>query len=163
VSRILSTADICDAYPGVAQVADQPYREYGAVRRFAGAVETVRCFQDNTLVGQVLEQPGEGRILAVDGGASMRVALLGDRLGALAVQNGWNGLVIEGCVRDVAALGDLPIGIRALGSTPRRSVKRGRGQIGVILRLGRMEVRSGWWMYADADGILTMPEEAVLE
>ena len=121
------TADICDAYPESVQVADQAFHNYGGIRTFSGQVETVRCFEDNTLVRQVLAQPGEGRILVVDGGTSMRVALLGDQLGALAVQNEWTGVVIEGCVRDVAALRGLPIGIRALGSIPRRSIKRGPG------------------------------------
>ena len=157
------TADICDAYPDRVQVADQPFRSYGGVSKFGGQVETVRCFEDNSVVRRALEVEGNGRILVVDGGTSMRVALLGDRLAALAIQNGWVGVVIEGCVRDVTALAELPIGIRALGSNPRRSVKRGQGQIGVMLRLGRMDVRSGWWLYADADGIVTLPHAAGLD
>lgn len=144
-------------------MADQPFGNYGGVRSFSGQVETVRCFEDNSLVRKALEQPGEGRILVVDGGTSLRVALLGDQLAALAVQNGWIGVVIEGCVRDVAALRELPIGIRALGSNPRRSIKRGQGQMGVMLRLGRMDVRAGWWLYADDDGIITLPHPAELD
>jgi regulator of ribonuclease activity A len=133
------------------------------VQNFSGQVDTLRCFEDNSLVRKALGQPGEGRILVVDGGTSMRVALLGDQLGALAVQNGWTGIVIEGCVRDTAALRELPIGIRALGANPRRSIKRGQGQHGVMLRLGRMDVRSGWWLYADDDGIVVLPHEAEFE
>jgi len=163
VSRIPPTADICDAYPDAVQVADQDFHDYGAVRTFSGQVETVRCFEDNSLVRHALGQPGDGRILVVDGGTSLRVALLGDQLAALAVQNEWIGIVIEGGVRDVAALRELPIGIRALGSNPRRSVKRGQGQLGVMLRLGRMDVRSGWWLYADDDGMITLPHPAELD
>ena len=90
----------------------------------------------------------------------MRVALLGDRLGAMALNNGWAGVVIEGCVRDSDALVELPIGVKALGTCPQRSYKRGEGQVGVMVRLGRMDVRSGWRLYADADGIVTLPHPA---
>lgn len=163
MSRVPPTADICDAYPDTVQVADQVFHNYGGVRTFSGQVETVRCFEDNSLVRHALEQPGDGRILVVDGGTSLRVALLGDQLAALAIQNGWIGVVIEGGVRDVAALRELPLGIRALGSNPSRSVKRRQGQMGVMVRLGRMDVRSGWWLYADDDGIVTLPHPAELD
>ena len=93
----------------------------------------------------------------------MRCALVGDQLGALAVANGWAGMVIEGCVRDTAALRRLPLGVRALGSNPQRSNKRGQGQISVMVRIGRMDVRSGWWLYADEDGIVTVPEPIHLD
>lgn len=155
------TADICDAYPD-AGVADVAFVDYGARTRFSGPVETVRCFEDNSMVRRALETPGEGRVLVVDGGGSMRCALFGDRLGALAVENGWSGLVIEGCVRDVAALRDLPLGVKALGSNPLRSIKRGQGQIGTMVWIGRMDVRPGWWLYADEDGVVTLPEPAQL-
>jgi len=156
-----ATADICDAYPD-ANVADLAFVDFGGAARFSGEVETVRCFEDNALVARVLESPGDGRVLVVDGGASMRVALLGDRLGAMAVANGWVGVVIEGCVRDTVALRSLPFGIKALGSIPRRSKKRGEGQIGAMVRIGRMDVRAGWWLYSDEDGIVTLPAPAVL-
>lgn len=156
------TADICDAFPNKVSVADLAFRDYGGISRFGGQVETVRCFEDNSMVVQALESPGEGRILVIDGGGSMRVALLGDHLGGVAVANGWRGVVVEGCVRDVAALRELPLGIRALGSTPQRSIKRGQGQVGVVLRIGRLDVRSGWWLYADEDGIISLPRPAYL-
>ena len=155
-----ATADICDAYPDYVSVSDLPFRDFGGVTTFSGQVETVRCFEDNSMVRAALEQPGEGRVLAVDGGGSMRVALLGDRLGALALSNGWIGVVVEGCVRDVAILRELPLGIKALGSCPLRSNKRGEGQLGLMVRLGRMDVRSGWWLYADTDGVITIPHVA---
>ena len=160
--RLTATADICDAFPDSVNVADLPLAIYGGVVRFSGQVETVRCFEDNSMVRAALETPGRGRVLIVDGGGSMRVALLGDRLAALAIDNGWTGVVVDGCVRDTAELAKMPIGVRARGSSPRRSNKRGRGQVGLMLRLGRLDVRSGWWLYADEDGVLTMPHEAIV-
>lgn len=161
MTLLTATADICDAYPDLASVTELPFRDFGAMTSFSGQVETVRCFEDNSMVRRALEGPGEGRILVVDGGASLRVALLGDKLAAQAVTNGWIAVVVEGCVRDTAALRELPLGVKALASCPMRSYKRGEGQVGVVLRIGRMDVRSGWWLYADADGILTMPGEAL--
>lgn len=157
MAKTLSTADICDAYPELVSVSDLPLRDYGGITTFSGPVDTVRCFEDNSLVRASLEQPGDGRVLVVDGGGSMLVALLGDQLAALALSNGWVGVVIEGCVRDSATLVEMPIGIKALGSCPRRSYKRGDGHAGLMLRIGRMDVRSGWWLYADSDGVLTVP------
>jgi len=156
------TADICDAYPRVG-VADLAFRDYGALTQFSGAVETVRCFEDNSKIATALESPGEGRVLVVDGGGSMRCALIGGRMGALAVENGWAGIVIEGCVRDVKALRSLPLGIKALGSNPLRSKKRGEGQIGTMVWIGRMNVQSGWWLYADEDGVIALPEPVNLD
>lgn len=156
-SIVPATADICDAIPDLVSVADLPFRDYGAVPAFFGEVQTVKCFEDNTIVRRALEQPGHGRVLVVDGGGSVKVALLGDELAALAIENGWGGIIIEGSVRDVSRLGELPIGIKALASSPARSNKRGEGSIGVMVRMGRMDVRSGWWIYADADGVVTIP------
>jgi regulator of ribonuclease activity A len=156
------TADICDAYPH-AGVADLAFRDYGSRTQFSGAVETVRCFEDNSKIATALESPGEGRVLVVDGGGSMRCALFGGRMGALAVENGWAGIVIEGCVRDVTALRNLPLGVKALGSNPLRSKKRGEGQIGTMVWIGRMNVQSGWWLYADEDGVIALPEPVQLE
>ena len=152
-----ATAEICDSNPK-ASVADLAFRDYGGSPLFFGPVETVRCFEDNTMVRRALESPGDGRVLVVDGGGSMRCALVGAQLGALAVANGWGGVVVEGCVRDIAALRLLPLGVRALGASPLGSAKRGKGHIGVVVRIGRMDVRSGWWLYADEDGIVTVPE-----
>ncbi len=157
---LTATADICDAYPVRASVSDLPFRDFGGVTTFSGRAETVRCFEDNSKVRAALEKPGDGRVLAVDGGSSMRVALLGDRLAALALSNGWVGLVIEGCIRDSDALLEIPIGVKALGSCPIRPNQRGDGHLGVMVRLGRMDVRAGWWIYADADGVLTLPHQA---
>ncbi len=157
MTDIPPTADICDAFPQ-AGVADPAFRSFGGLEAFAGPVETVRCFEDNSMVRKALEHPGDGRVLVVDGGGSLRRALLGDQLGQLAVTNGWRGVVVEGCVRDTAALAQLPLGVKALGAHPMRTTKRGQGQIGAMIRIGRMDVKSGWWLYADADGIVTLPE-----
>lgn len=157
------TADICDAYPNHAPITDLSFHDYGAIARFGGEVQTVRCFEDNSMVRTALEQPGEGRVLVVDGGGSMRVALFGDQLATLAIESDWAGILIEGCVRDAAALGSMPIGIRALGTCPQRSQKRGQGQIGAMVRIGRMDIRSGWWLYADEDGIVVLPHQVDLD
>ncbi|MFC4454441.1 ribonuclease E activity regulator RraA [Deinococcus sonorensis] len=147
------TADLCDAHPEV-QVAEPIFRDYGGQLAFAGPALTVRVFEDNTLVRATLETPGQGRVLVVDGGASLHCALVGDQLGTLAVQNGWAGVVINGCVRDSAALARLPLGVKALGTHPRRSNKGSDGEREVGLTFASVTINSGDWIYADADGLL---------
>ena len=120
----------------------------------------MQCFEDNSLVRAALETPGAGRVLVVDGGGSQRTALLGGNLAALAVAHGWAGVVIDGCVRDVAELAACPIGIRALGTCPMPPAKRGAGQRDVPVRLQGVGVRPGDWLYADADGIVVLDRAA---
>jgi regulator of ribonuclease activity A len=133
------------------------FRSYGGVTRFAGPIETVRSPEDNALLRRTAETPGSGRVLVVDGGGSLRVALLGDMIGASAVASGWSGVVIYGAVRDVAALGKLSLGVKALGSNPRRSAKDGLGEVGVPVSFGEAEFRPGMWLYSDEDGIVLAP------
>jgi regulator of ribonuclease activity A len=149
-----TTSDLCDAYPELVQVADPVFHEYGALSKFDGAVETLRVFEDNALVRQVLESPGRGRVLVVDGGASLRCALIGGRLASLAHANGWAGLVINGGVRDSAELSQTPIGIRALGTNPRRSGKEGNGDQGGSVTFAGVAFIPESFLYADGDGIL---------
>ncbi|HEV7366153.1 MAG TPA: ribonuclease E activity regulator RraA [Gemmatimonadales bacterium] len=149
-----TTADLCDAFPQLIQVAEPLFREYGGVGRFGGPIDTLKVFEDNTLVRQALESSGRGRVLVVDGGGSLRCALVGERLAALARSNGWAGLLINGCVRDSAALRDLPVGIRALNTAPMRSEKNGRGDRGGRLRFAGVEFSPEHYLYADGDGIL---------
>nr|WP_245944821.1 ribonuclease E activity regulator RraA [Crenobacter cavernae] len=115
---------------------------------------TVKLFEDNSRVREALAQPGEGRVLVVDGGGSMRCALLGDMLGEMAVSNGWAGVVVYGCIRDSVALGKLPLGIRALATHPKKSQKRGEGQSGLTLHFGGVDFVPGHWLYADEDGVV---------
>ncbi len=149
-----TTPDLCDAYPDLVQVLEPKFRAYGAETTFSGPVETLKVFEDNALVRQVLESAGDGRVLVVDGGASLRCALLGGRLAYVARNNGWLGLLINGAVRDAAELNQVPIGIRALNTVPRRSEKNGTGEQGgtVVFAGARFERHN--YLYADDDGIL---------
>ena len=138
-----STTDLMDEHPDDLEVCELQFRQFGGVRRFAGRVRTVRCLEDNVLLRRTLETQGVGQVLVVDGGGSMRTALLGDMIAALAVTNGWAGIVIHGCVRDTDALASLPIGIKALGSNPRKSAKAGAGEVDVVGRVRRRHVHAG--------------------
>jgi regulator of ribonuclease activity A len=161
-----ATCDLCDAHQrdhsGALRVLPSVWREFGAAASFSGSVATVQCFEDNSLVREALESPGAGRVLVVDGGGSRRTALLGGKLGALAVQNGWAGVVIDGCVRDVAELAPCPIGIRALAACPMPPAKRGTGVRDVPVRLQGVWVRPGDWLAADGDGIVVLDRPAIL-
>ncbi|MCW7539645.1 ribonuclease E activity regulator RraA [Aquabacterium sp. A7-Y] len=159
-----ATCDFCDAHKndsdGAFRVLPPVFRDFGARRKFAGPVSTVKCFEDNTLVKAALDTPGQGRVLVVDGGGSLRRALVGGNLGAAAAKNGWAGVVVDGCVRDVAELAACEVGIRALASMPLPTEKRHEGQRDVAVQVQGVWVRPGDWLYADADGIVVMPAPA---
>ncbi len=133
------------------------FRDFGRRTAFHGAVSTVKCFEDNSMLKAAVESPGDGRVLVVDGAGSLRRALLGGNLGAAAAQNGWAGLVIDGAVRDVAELAPCEVGIRALAPVPMPTERREQGQRDVALHLRGVWVRPGDWLVADADGIVLMP------
>ena len=147
------TTDLLDAHPEL-EACEAGLGHYGGVRRFSGEVVTVRCCEDNSRVRELLQSPGGGRVLVVDGGASRRCALIGDMLAAAAQRNGWVGVIVAGCVRDVAALGALAIGVMALGVQPRRSDKHGQAVAGVPLEILGARVRPGDVAYADEDGVV---------
>ncbi len=149
-----ATADLMDELDDDLQSCDSQLRDYGGVARFSGPVRTVRCHDDNVLVRELLSGPGNGCVLVVDGGGSLHSALVGDMIGRLAAGNAWHGIVINGAVRDVVALRGLPIGIRALGSNPRRSGKTGAGEVDVPVAFGEVEFRPGSTLHADEDGIV---------
>lgn len=155
---VIVTPDICDQYPDVSVMAPG-FINYGGLDAFAGPVRTVKCFEDNSLVKQAVAEPGNGSVLVVDGGASMRCALLGDMLAEQAVNNGWTGIVVYGCVRDVAILSTLSLGVKALASHPRKSDKRGEGQRDIALGIKGVRVAPGHWLYADSNGILVATEQ----
>jgi regulator of ribonuclease activity A len=152
-----ATADILDEHGERALVCPLPLRSFGGRAAFSGEVSTVRCFEDNVVLKRRLGEPGEGHVLVVDRGGSLRVALVGDMIGALARDSGWAGVVINGCVRDVTALGQLDVGIFALASTPRPSAKAGDGEVDVPVELGGVTFRPGDTLYADADGVVVLP------
>jgi regulator of ribonuclease activity A len=157
-SLLFSTCDLCDEhkgdYSGALRVLPPVFRDFGARRQFAGPVVTVQCLDDNSLVKAAVESPGEGRVLVVDGGASLRRALLGGNLGVAAARNGWAGVLIDGCVRDVVELAVCDTGIRALGSLPLPTERRQQGLRDVVVRIQGVTVRPGEWLYADEDGTL---------
>jgi regulator of ribonuclease activity A len=158
------TCDLCDAHKGdrsgAFRVLPPVFRDFGARSTFHGPVSTVKCFEDNSLVKAAVESPGQGRVLVVDGAGSLQRALLGGNLGAAAAKNGWAGLVIDGCVRDVAELAACDIGIRALAPLPLPTERAGHGQRDVVLQIRGVWVRPGDWLYADADGIVLLDRSA---
>ena len=159
-----STCDLCDAHKAsLLQPADAGFRvlppvfrDFGGVAKFAGKVTTVKCFEDNTQVKAAVESPGLGRVLVVDGGGSLRRALVGGNLAAAAAKNGWAGLVVDGCVRDASELAACAVGIRALAPIPLPTDRRNEGQRDVPVQIRGVWVRPGDWLYADADGMVVM-------
>lgn len=149
----ISTPDLCDEHPQV-QVCELAFNAYGQRMQFGGQIETVKCFEDNSLVKEVLARDGASKVLVVDGGGSRRRALLGDQVAADAVNNNWAGLVIYGCVRDVEEIDNLPIGVKALGSVPVKTDKRGEGQTNIALRFGGVIFTPGQFLYADRNGVI---------
>jgi regulator of ribonuclease activity A len=151
------TADLCDEHGDRVQVCEPVFHAYGGRKAFHGPIATVRCFEDNSRVKEAVEGPGEGKVLVVDGGGSRRRALLGDKLGEAAVRNGWAGVIIHGCIRDSAELGRMDLGIRALGTMPLRSDKRGEGERDVPVRFAGVTFRPGEFVYVDEDGVIVGP------
>ena len=157
-SPVFSTCDLCDLHKtddsGAFRVLLPTFVSFGGARAFAGSVSTVKCFEDNALVKAALDSPGERRVLVVDGGGSLRRALVGGNLARAAEANGWAGVVVDGCVRDAEELADAQVGIYALGLIPMPTVKRGEGQRDVPLQIRGVRVHPGDWLYADQDGIV---------
>jgi regulator of ribonuclease activity A len=155
----LSTADLCDTHEdllndGQLRVVESMFLSYGERAAFNGPIATLKLFEDNGLVRQTLESPGNGRVLVIDGGGSLRRALVGDQLAALALKNGWGGIVVNGCIRDALAIGTMDIGILALDTHPRKTAKKGQGESNVAVTFGGVTFRPDEWLYADEDGVL---------
>ncbi len=150
----IKTADLCDQHTADVHVAAPIFRAYGGIVEFWGPISTVSVYEDNVLVRAALETQGAGRVLVVDGGGSLRCALVGDLLAALAHRNGWAGVVVHGCIRDAAAIAQIPIGVRALNTNPLRSAKRGAGEREVPVNFAGLTFTPGHYLYADLDGIV---------
>ncbi len=148
-----STPDLSDQAPE-ARAIELPLRNYGARKRFAGRAVTIKCHEDNSLVKACVGEPGESRVIVVDGGGSRRRALLGDMLAEQAAANGWSGLVINGVIRDVDEIGDTELGVQALGTCPVKTDKLGMGQRDITLHFGGVEIAPGDYVYADNNGVL---------
>ena len=151
--------DICDEYLSQIQVLEPLFRPYGGRLKFRGEIITIKCFEDNSLVKETLATKGAGKVMVVDGGGSLRCALLGDILGAMAEKNGWGGLLINGCVRDVEFLKSIDIGVSALSSYPLKSQKRNEGQRDIPVRFAGVDFEPGQYLYADENGIVVAREE----
>lgn len=154
-----STCDLADRFGDFARIPAPLFRHFGGVKRFSGLAVTVKCFEDNSRVKELLATPGDGRVLVVDGGGSLRCALLGDMIANDAVANGWAGIVVHGCVRDTAVLGTLDIAIMAIGATPRRSTRRNEGATHLDIELGGISVAEGDLVVGDEDGLLVLSAE----
>jgi regulator of ribonuclease activity A len=150
----VTTTDISDELGDDAQVAEPGFRDFGKRRRFSGRISTVSCPDDNSQVRVALETPGEDRVLVVDGNASSNCAFLGDQLAALACKNGWSGVVVNGCIRDSELIATVGIGVKALGTHPKKSLKRGSGERDIPVRFAGVEFKPGDYLYADPDGIV---------
>ena len=154
------TADLVDDIGDDVRSCDMQFRQFGGRIQFAGPISTVRCFQDNALLKSVLSEPGDGGVLVIDGAGSLHTALVGDVIAQLAHDNGWAGLVVHGAVRDAAALRGIDIGIKALGTNPRKSTKTGAGERDVALSLGGVTFVPGDLAYSDDDGIVVVSAAA---
>ena len=154
-----SVPDICDEYLPQLQVLEPLFRPYGGRLKFCGEIVTIKCFEDNSMVKQTLATDGSGKVMVVDGGGSLRCALLGDMLGAMAAKNGWQGLLINGCVRDVEILKSIDIGVSALNSYPQKSEKRGIGELNIAVHFAGVDFKPGQYLYADENGIVAAREK----
>lgn len=152
--QAIKTADLYDAYGDALQVAAPVFQSFGGHERFGGPIATVKVFEDNTLVRAALASPGEGRVLVVDGGGSLRCALTGDLLAGLALDNGWSGILINGCIRDSREIAAMDVGIKALATHPAKSAKRGEGQQDITVAFAGAVFTPGHYVYADADGVV---------
>lgn len=155
------TADLYDDFSDEVNVAAPVFRAFGRREAFSGPVATLKVFEDNTMVRAALETPGDGRVLVVDGGGSLRCALVGDKLARLAIDNGWSGLIINGCIRDSGEINRMDIGIKALAAHPAKSAKRGEGQEDIAVAFAGVTFAPGRHVYADADGIVVADEDLV--
>ncbi|PSL13016.1 regulator of ribonuclease activity A [Marinobacterium halophilum] len=154
--------DLCDHFEELVQVVEPMFGNYGGREAFGGEIVTIKAFEDNSLVREQVAQPGEGKVLVVDGGGSLRRAMLGDMLAEKAQKNGWEGIIIYGCIRDVNAIGDLELGVQALGVHPMKTEKLGAGQLNVPVTFGGVTFRPGEYVYADNNGVLAAPRKLEL-
>ena len=159
------TPDLCDQYEAelgqTVRVVAPMFQRYGGRASFSGQIVTLKLFEDNSLVREALGEEGTGKVLVVDGGGSLRCALVGDQLGILAQKNGWSGIVVYGCIRDSADINQLDIGVRALNTHPQKSVKKGIGDKNVKLTFGGVTFVPCEWLYADEDGVLVSDKPLV--
>lgn len=154
-----TTADLYDAHGDKLQVAQPMFEDYGGIKRFSGKIVTLKVHEDNSLVRSTLEEAGDGKVLVVDGGGSLRCALLGDMLAKLGMNNGWAGMIINGCIRDSAVIGNMAIGVKALNTNPKKSVKKGVGDRDIAVHFADITFSTDAFVYVDEDGIVVSEKE----
>ncbi len=157
------TPDLCDEYPELVQVVEPMFNNYGGRESFGGEIVTVKCFEDNSIVKEQVATPGSGKVMVVDGGASMRAALLGDMLAEKAAENGWEGIIVYGCIRDVDVIMETELGVQALSTHPKKTDKRGLGDLNVPVTFGGVTFKPGDFIYADNNGVIVSPEKLEVE
>ncbi|MDY0046719.1 MAG: ribonuclease E activity regulator RraA [Thauera propionica] len=157
----IQTADLCDAHEDKINVVSPMFGSYGGRSAVGGPISTLKIFEDNSFVRKAVESAGNGRVLVIDGGASMRCALVGDQLAELAVKNGWAGIIVYGCIRDSKAIGEMDLGVFALGTHPRKTVKRNVGEVDVPVTFGGVTFQPGHYVYADEDGVIVAEQALV--
>jgi len=150
----LLTTDLCDANENLVRVVEPMFNSFGGRAAFFGRIATLKLFEDNSLVRKTLESPGDERVLVIDGGGSLRRALVGDQLAALGIKNGWAGIVVYGCIRDSRAIGEMDIGVFALDTHPLKTVKKNVGEADIPVTFGGVTFFPGEWLYADEDGVV---------
>ena len=150
----IKTADLCDSHEGKVTIAQPLFKSFGAQKFFAGEIVPVKVFEDNVRVKEMLGKTGKEKVLVVDGGGSMRCALMGDLLGKMAQDNEWAGVIINGCIRDSAEINQMPIGVKALNTNPIKSKKGGEGEVNVPVNFAGVTFNPGEFVYADEDGII---------
>jgi regulator of ribonuclease activity A len=167
MNKKISTADICDAYEeeiatGKVGILDAIFSNYGGLDSFYGEAVTIKCFEDNSIVKQLVGTPGNGRVIVMDGGGSLRRAILGDMLAEKAAVNGWAGLVINGCIRDCDEIAATQLGVKALNTHPMKTDKRGLGDLNVDVTFAGQTISNGDWVYSDNNGILVSDSELTI-
>lgn len=154
-----NTPDLCDDHPNAVRVLDPLFQDFGGKPAFFGQVVTVHCYEDNSRVKELAATDGDGKVMVVDGGASLRRALIGDQIALDAINHGWQGVVINGCARDIHELRRMPIGVRALASIPVRTEKKGLGDVDVPVEFAGVSIEPGMWLYADETGIVVSEDK----
>lgn len=158
---IISTPDLCDEFPDLVRVVEPMFISYGGREQFGGKIVTIKCFEDNSLVRDLVAEEGAGKVLVVDAGGSMRRACLGDLLAEKATQNGWEGILMYGCIRDVDAISGLELGVQALGSHPMKTDKKGVGERDIAVTFGGVTFKPGEYLYADNNGVIVSPQSLI--
>ena len=157
----ISTPDLCDTFPDMVRVVEPMFINYGGRERFGGQIVTIKCFEDNSLVRDLVAEAGTGKVLVVDAGGSMRRACLGDLLAEKATLNGWEGILMYGCIRDVDAISGLELGVQALGSHPMKTDKKGVGERDIAVTFGGVTFKPGEYLYADNNGVIVSPQPLI--